>query len=178
MVKGRSMAKGGAGRKMALGAAMLGAVALSGCASIHDHRGYVIDQTMMQTVLPGIDNRASVEQTLGRPTFVSQFGTPVWYYVAQDTSQPPFRHPRTTKEVVIRVQFDPKGNVAMVDRANVTGQPHITPEGDLTPTLGRHRSFLEDLFGNIGTVGAGGMGGSGGGAGGGGGGGGGGPNGS
>lgn len=176
MVKGR-LVQGGAGRKAALGAVALGgAVALSGCASIHDHRGYVIEPTMMQTVLPGIDNRASVEETLGRPTFVSQFGNPTWYYVAQDTSQPPFRHPHTTKEVVIRVQFDPKGNVAMIDRANVTGQPHIRPDGDATPTLGRHRSFFEDLFGNIGTVGAGGVGGGGGGAGGGGGGGG--PNGS
>ena len=34
----------------------------------------------------------------------------------------------------------------------------ISPDGDKTPTLGRERSFLEDLFGNIGQVGAGGAG--------------------
>ncbi len=30
----------------------------------------------------------------------------------------------------------------------------ISPNGDKTPTLGRHRSFFEDIFGNIGAVGA------------------------
>ncbi len=31
---------------------------------------------------------------------------------------------------------------------------YLTPDGDETPTLGRERGFLEDLFGNIGTVNA------------------------
>jgi hypothetical protein len=35
----------------------------------------------------------------------------------------------------------------------------ISPNGDSTPTLGRHRSFFEDIFGNIGAVGAPGVGG-------------------
>ena len=30
----------------------------------------------------------------------------------------------------------------------------LHPEGDKTPVLGKERSFLEDLFGNIGAVGA------------------------
>ena len=30
----------------------------------------------------------------------------------------------------------------------------ISPDGDETPTLGRERTFLQDLFGNIGQVGA------------------------
>ena len=41
----------------------------------------------------------------------------------------------------------------------------IDPENDKTPTLGRERSFLQDLFGNIGQVGAAGVGGGAGGGG-------------
>ena len=37
----------------------------------------------------------------------------------------------------------------------------LDPDGKKTPTLGRDRTFLEDLFGNIGAVGAPGMGGGG-----------------
>ena len=81
--------------KMALVAGL--AMLASGCVtSIHDHRGFVVDQTLLDTVAPGIDNKTSVEHTLGRPTFVSQFGEPVWYYVAVDTRQPPFRGPHAT----------------------------------------------------------------------------------
>jgi hypothetical protein len=44
----------------------------TGCASIKDHRGYILDEALVATVQPGVDNKVSVERTLGRPTFVSQ----------------------------------------------------------------------------------------------------------
>ena len=162
-MRGMDMASGGSGRvlrrvrNLAL-AACAGAL-LAGCASINDHRGYIVDNTLLQTVQPHIDNKYSVEQTLGRPTFVSEFGQPTWYYLSDDTRQLPFHQPHTTKEVVLRVRFDAKGNVSEVQTANATNMAHIRPDGALTPTLGRKRSFLEDLFGNIGTVGTGGVGG-------------------
>jgi len=153
------------------GLGLLGAAALAagGCASIRDHRGYLIDQTLLDSVQPGIDNKVSVERTLGRPTFVSQFGEPAWYYVSVDTRQVAFRTPKTTKQMVLRVRFDPRGNVAGIDKAGMEHVATIHPDNKSTPTLGRHRSFIEDLFGNIGAVGAGGMGGGPGGQGGGGG---------
>ncbi len=138
-----------------------GVAALTGgCTAIHDHRGFMIDQTLLETVQPGIDNRLSVERTLGRPTFTSQFGEPAWYYVAIDTRQLPFGSPHTTKETVLRVRFDPKGNVSGIDKASVDHVVRLNPDHTATPTLGRrNRSFLEDMFGNIGSVGAGGVGG-------------------
>ena len=51
-------------------------------------------------------------------------------------------------------QFTAAGNVATVDRTGLEQVARISPEGDKTPTLGRDRSFFEDLFGNIGAVGA------------------------
>ena len=140
-----------------LGAAALGAMlaATAGCASIRDHRGYFADPALVTGIQPGVDNRQSVERTLGRPTFTSQFGTPSWYYVAVNTAQAPFGRPKTTEQSILKVNFDPAGNVSSV---NLTGKEHVVdldPDGDKTPTLGRERGFFEDLFGNIGTVGAG-----------------------
>ncbi|MCJ2178898.1 outer membrane protein assembly factor BamE [Novosphingobium album (ex Hu et al. 2023)] len=130
----------------------------AGCASIRDHRGYLIDQTLLDSVQPGIDNRLSVEKTLGRPTFISQFGQKDYYYVSQTVRTPPFGRPRTSDETILRVRFDAAGNVVAVDKRGMEQVARISPEGDKTPTLGRHRSLLEDLFGNIGAVGAGGTG--------------------
>jgi len=140
-----------------LGAASLAAllVATAGCASIRDHRGYFADPALVSGIQPGVDNRQSVERTLGRPTFTSQFGTPSWYYVAVNTAQAPFGRPKTTEQSILKVNFDPAGNVSSV---NLTGKEHVVdldPDGDKTPTLGRERGFFEDLFGNIGAVGAG-----------------------
>ena len=63
------------------------------------------------------------------------------------------------------MRFDQAGNVSRVERTGMEQVARIDPENDKTPTLGRERTFLEDLFGNIGQVGAAGMGGQGGGTG-------------
>ncbi len=137
---------------LVLGAALLA----GGCSSIRNHRGYIIDQALIDAVQPGIDNRQSVERTLGRPTFVSQFGSKDWYYISQDTRTLAFGRPTTKEQTVLRVVFDNGGNVISVDRKGVERVARIDPESDATPTLGRDRSFFEDLFGNVGAVGAGG----------------------
>ncbi len=145
----------GFGRMMRGAAALPVAIALlGGCSSIKDHRGYLVDTALIESVQPGVDNRLSVERALGRPTFVSLFGEPAWYYISTDTQQAAFTNPRPYQQQILRVRFDPTGNVVAVDRSGMEKVVRIDPDGGKTPTLGRDRSFLEDLFGNIGTVGA------------------------
>ena len=134
-----------------LGAALLA----SGCVQIRGHRGYLADEVLLQSVQPGVDNRQSVERTLGRPSFVGQFGEPVWYYISSRTEQAPFTRPRIEEHSVLAVRFDPAGNVVSAERTGMENVVRLNPESDETPTLGRERGFLEDLFGNIGTVGTG-----------------------
>lgn len=142
--------------KQGLGVATLGALALmaGGCASIKDHRGYLIDPALTNSIQPGIDNRLSVEKSLGQPTFKSEFGQQTWYYMSIDTKQRPFKRPQTGSQTVLKVNFDAKGNVASVERGGMEKVARLDPDGHKTPTLGRTRSFFEDLFGNIGSVGA------------------------
>ena len=142
------------------------ATGLSGCASIKDHRGYLVDAALLDSVQAGVDNRTSIEKMLGRPSFVSQFGRQDWYYISTNTRQSAFSAPRAREQLLVHIKFDDNGNVTGVERTGMEKVAQIGPDGDKTPTLGRNRSFLEDLFGNIGQVGAGGAGGQGGGPGG------------
>jgi len=151
--------------KLQAGCVLSVAILISGCASIENHKGYINDEVLIAAVQPGLDNRESVRGTLGAPTLTSQFGEPVWYYVSSRTEQAPFTRPRIQDHSVLAVRFDPAGNVVSATRTGMENVVRLDPEGDETPTLGRERSFLEDLFGNIGTVGAPGMGGAGGGGG-------------
>ena len=75
------------------------------------------------------------------------------------------RNPPVTHQTVLLVRFDPKGNVASVQRTGKELVMNVSPTHRSTPTLGRKRSFFEDLFGNIGSVGSGLPGGGGGGGG-------------
>lgn len=135
--------------------AVTGVALLGGCAGIRDHRGYVFDEQLASGIQVGVDNKDSVARTLGRPTFVGQFNTNEWYYVGRDTSTFAFRRPRVTDQSVLRVSFDSAGNVAALQKTDEKEIASIHPSGDRTPTLGRKRSFFEELFGNIGTVGSG-----------------------
>ena len=151
------------GNKIALKIALLGCavLALGACSSIRESRGFVNDPLLTRSIQPGIDNQRSVEGTLGRPTFASQYGEPTWYYIASITGRRPFVRPRIRDHAVLAVRFDAAGNVASVERSGIEQVVYLQPDGDETPTLGRERTFLEDLFGNIGQVGAGAPGGGG-----------------
>ena len=147
---------------LATTALLAAGISLGACSSIREPRGYIVDNVLYTSVQPGIDNQRSVEMTLGRPTFTSQFGEPTWYYVSSTTGRQPFVRPKIQAHQVLAVKFGPGGEVLSAERTGLEQVVYLTPDGDKTPTLGRERSFLEDLFGNIGTVGQPGLGGQGG----------------
>jgi len=133
--------------------AMIGlGLALSACSGSRDHKGFVIDPVLADSIQVGVDNKDSVTRTIGRPTFTSQFDPNDWYYVSRDTAQLAFRDPKVTEQTVLRVQFDPAGNVTSVQKTGKELVANVDPSSDKTPTLGRKRSFFEELFGNIGTI--------------------------
>lgn len=141
-----------------LACAALG-LAAGGCTPLRGHTGYIVDADLMNAVTVGTDNRQSVQATLGRPTFTGTFDQSEWYYVARNTRNYAFQNPRVSDQVTIKVAFDPAGNVSAITRSDATQIASINPYGKVTPTLGRSKSFFEELFGNIGAVGTGGIGG-------------------
>jgi outer membrane protein assembly factor BamE (lipoprotein component of BamABCDE complex) len=142
-------------RLCALAALSCAALAItSGCTKVRDHQGYLVDEVLVSSVQPGVDNRDSVTNTLGRPTFVGQFDQRDWYYVSRDTKNLGFNLPNPDAQTVLHVRFDNAGNVVSVDRSGLDRVASIDPSSDKTPTLGRDRGFFEELFGNIGRVGS------------------------
>ena len=111
-----------------------------------------MDEELTQAIQVGTDNKASVERTLGRPTFTGTFESNDWYYVARDTRTFAFRDPKVMDQNVLHVRFDQAGNVASVNTTDETLIASIRPSKDKTPTLGREKSFFEELFGNIGSI--------------------------
>ncbi|MGQ0558440.1 MAG: outer membrane protein assembly factor BamE [Sphingosinicella sp.] len=127
----------------------------AGCTPIRLHQGYVVDETLITSVQPGVDNRESVVGTLGRPTFVGQFDQRDWYYVSRDTRQLAFARPSPTAQTVLHVRFDEQGVVQSVQRSGLELVVNVRPDPNETPMLGRDRSLFEELFGNVGATAAG-----------------------
>jgi outer membrane protein assembly factor BamE (lipoprotein component of BamABCDE complex) len=131
----------------------LAATLVSGCASIREHRGYVFDPVLLAAVQPGVDNRESVQGTLGRPTFTGQFDQRDWYYVSRDTRQTAFGSPSPYEQTVLHVRFSETGMVESANQSGLELARAIDPAGWATPTLGSERSFFQEIFGNIGAAG-------------------------
>ena len=141
-----------------LAAATAVAAMTAGCAGIRDHRGYVLDKELTANIQVGVDNKDSVIKTLGRPSFIGQFNANDWYYLARDTKTVPFRSARITDQTLLHLRFDAAGNVASVGQTGKETVVAINPVDDKTPTLGRKRSFFDELFGNIGVLNSGALG--------------------
>jgi len=139
-------------RAVKFSAMLLGAALLSACVGVREHRGYVLDEQLVQSVQVGVDNKESVTKTLGRPTFVGQFDANDWYYLSQDTHQFAFRDPRVTEQKLLHVRFDAAGNVIQTGMTGKELIASVDPVNDYTRTLGRKRSFFSELFGNIGSI--------------------------
>ena len=141
-----------------LAAATAVAAMTAGCAGIRDHRGYVLDKELATNIQVGVDNKDSVIKTLGRPSFIGQFNANDWYYLARDTKTSPFRTARVMDQALFHVRFDAAGTVASVGQTGKETIVAINPVNDKTPTLGRKRSFFDELFGNIGVLNSGALG--------------------
>ncbi|MBA3512504.1 outer membrane protein assembly factor BamE [Sphingomonas sp.] len=139
-------------RALAVAGAALLAGLSGGCAGIHEHRGAVIDRELASAIQVGVDNKESVAKTLGRPTFTGQFNPNDWYYVSRDTKAVALRGVGVVDQTVLHIRFDQAGNVAVVNRSGKELIASINPDNARTPTLGRKRSFFDELFGNIGTI--------------------------
>ena len=137
----------------------IAALLASGCAANHAHKGAVIDPQLAAAIQPGVDNKDSVQKVLGTPTLAGQFTPNEWYYLSRDTNQLAFRNPHVTQQTALLVRFDQAGNVLSTQQTGKELVLAVRPVKRTTPTLGRQRSFFQELFSNIGSVGAGGMGG-------------------
>ncbi len=133
-----------------LTAALVLGLGTAGCARIRDLKGYVVDTELVSAIKPSIDNKASVQKTLGRPTMVSEFDGKTWYYVSRSTAQLAFMHPKPTEQQIVIVRFDDKNNVTKVEKLGKEQIANIDPSSDKTPTRGKEVSVLEQIMGNVG----------------------------
>jgi outer membrane protein assembly factor BamE (lipoprotein component of BamABCDE complex) len=135
--------------------AIVAVATLSGCTRVLDHKGYVVDNSLIDTVAPGIDNRDSVNKTLGGPSFASEWdGGGNWYYLARDTRSLAFSTPHPVAQMLLTIRFDRNGNVASVQKTGMETIRDVRLYGKKTAVRGSEHSFFQELFGNINPSGA------------------------
>lgn len=134
-------------RYMALALMMF---SMSGCIAIHDHRGRMVDPENLAKLKLNVDDKETVRQTIGSPTFEDKFNPNQWAYVYQYTSRRSFFHPDTLKFEVIRATFNDKGILIKLDNLQAQTIPGVQPVQRVTETSGHRNTFAQQLLGNFG----------------------------
>ena len=136
---------------VSLGATVVCAAAIAGCAASVEQRGNLPNPDKMSEIRAGTTTKEEVAKLLGTPSSVSVFNNDKsWYYISRRTAQTAFFEPDVVDQQVYVVNFDDQGVVKAVDHRVLQDGKEITPVARATPAPGRELSFLEQLIGNLG----------------------------
>jgi outer membrane protein assembly factor BamE (lipoprotein component of BamABCDE complex) len=118
-------------------------------------RGHLIEDDELRQVVAGVSSRADVQALLGSPSTTGTFEESDWFYIGGVTRQRPGRLLGIEDQQVVVISFDPRGTVREVRRLGPEDGRTIVAVARATPSPGTERSFMQQLFGNIGRVGPG-----------------------
>jgi outer membrane protein assembly factor BamE (lipoprotein component of BamABCDE complex) len=126
------------------------ALALAGCETRYDTRGYVPDPEDLARVKAGVQGRDEVREILGSPSSASTFNDDHWYYITKKTKTWAFLTPEVIEQKVTVIDFDAGGIVKDVHNYALQDGIVIDPVTRKTPSPGRELTFIEQLIGNFG----------------------------
>ena len=138
--------------KLMRGAAMaVGfAAVLAGCSASYRNHGYVPSEEQLAEVVPGVDNRDSVAETIGAPTSSGVLNDGGYYYVASRVRHYGARKPKVVSRELVAINFDQSGTVSGIERYGLEDGKTIPLERRVTSSSIENKTFLRQLLGNLG----------------------------
>lgn len=130
--------------------ALVLSLAAAGCTIERQPRGFFIDEPIAEGILPGLDNKTTVQYTMGTPSMYGTFDPNVWYYISELTRRRSLSRPTATTRTILAVRFDGDGVVEDIRRYSLVDAVKVKPRKDITPTRGKKLSFFEQIFSNVG----------------------------
>lgn len=135
------------------GLVVLLAGTLTACvASVRNH-GYIPPDDVLDEIVVGIDNRASVEETAGPPSSAGVLNDSGYYYVRSRVRSFAYQAPRVIERQVLAITFDEDGVVSNIERFGLEDGRVIVLERRVTQSSVVDRSFLRQLISAIGRIG-------------------------
>jgi outer membrane protein assembly factor BamE (lipoprotein component of BamABCDE complex) len=142
------------GRKLALGAVLVGLGAgAAACSSTENRRGYMETPGMLEAIRVGVDTKQSLQASLGSPSTLGTFSDNTWYYITTLQEDQLFFEPEETERKVVAVNFGAGDVVQSVQTYGKDDGVEVSFSRNETPARGRELSFLQQIFGNIGRSG-------------------------
>lgn len=123
----------------------------AGCVKRVYYRGKAPDPEALATIQIDKSTKEDVLQAIGSPSFETQFGPKVWYYVSKKEERKAFFDPEMTEKHTIAISFTSQGVVKTIDDLD-PDQPAIVPVEDVTPSAVPEKPLVKQIFANFGRI--------------------------
>ncbi|MEM6727952.1 MAG: outer membrane protein assembly factor BamE [Pseudomonadota bacterium] len=118
-------------------------------ATFRDH-GYAPTDDELQAIMVGVDTRASVEDTIGRPTTGGVASESAFYYLSDRRRSYAFLPPEVVDRQLVAVSFDGDGVVANIERFTLADGRVVPISRRVTDSSVQDSPLLRQLLGNLG----------------------------
>jgi len=126
------------------------ALALAACSPIYRDHGYVPSDADLESLVVGVDSRASVAETVGSPTVAGMMREDAWYYVASKWKTVGPLAPEEIEREVVAISFDEDGVIGNIERFGLEDGRVIALNRRVSDSNIKGVSFIRQLLGNIG----------------------------
>ena len=125
-------------------------LALAGCESIVDQRGFAATPGSVEKLEIGAQSREDVIRLIGSPSTVATFNPNVWYYITQKQESYAFFKPSMIEQNVLQLTFNESGRLQAMKKYDLENSRDIEMVSRITPTAGKELTILEQIMGNVG----------------------------
>lgn len=123
-----------------------------GCSATFSNHGYAPTDKELENIVVGVDTRASVETTLGRPASTGVLKEGGWYYVSSRVRHFAYKQDEVMDRQLVAISFNKHGTVTNVERFTLKDGRVVALTRRVTKTGIKGVSFIRQMLGNIGKV--------------------------
>ncbi|KIC42979.1 SmpA/OmlA [Ruegeria sp. ANG-R] len=124
--------------------------AVGACTPVFKNHGYVPPPEDLAKIKVGVDNRDSVEETIGAPTASGVVRDSGFYYVTSRIRHYGPKRPKVVSRELVAISFDQRGVVRNIERFGLEDGYVIVLDRRVTDSNVEDKGFLRQLLGNIG----------------------------
>lgn len=139
------------GMKWAIFAPVL--FALGACSPQFRNHGFVPSEEDLSEIVVGIDNKASVDETIGAPSATGVLNDDGYYYVRSRTRTFGPRAPRVVDRQLVVIDFSDTGVVTNIQRFGLEDGRTVLLSRRVTDSPTKGKGIIRQLLGNVGNFG-------------------------
>ena len=123
---------------------------LSSCISQKLVHGNLPDAQLVSILKVGIDNKESISEILGEPSFKGVLGDNSYYYVGTVNSKVSFLKPSLQNQYILELNFDKTNKLKKIYIYDEEESIEVAMSSLETKSSGKKITFLQQIFNNLG----------------------------